>query len=41
LKTGGFIRDNLIETSGLLAHSITAGRVSGEGFLDDYACVAE
>lgn len=41
VETAVFIRENLVGASGPLAHSITGGRVSGEGFLDDYACVAD
>jgi uncharacterized protein YyaL (SSP411 family) len=41
LNLGSLIRDHLLDPSGALAHSLTGGRRSGEGFLDDYACVAE
>ena len=40
-RTGEFIARELIRTGDRLAHSWKDGRASGNGFLEDYACVVE
>ncbi|MBN1629114.1 MAG: thioredoxin domain-containing protein [Thermoleophilia bacterium] len=40
-QTGRFIAEELLRDGDRLAHSWKDGRASGNGFLEDYACVAE
>jgi len=41
VRTGEFIAQEFIRDGDRLAHTWKDGRASGNGFLDDYACVAE